>query len=92
MQRLHLIVTGEVQGVGFRWHVQRAARALGLCGEVRNRTDGAVTIEAEGDRAALVRLAEVAREGPSGASVSDVAARWGEGPARYADFVIGPAS
>lgn len=92
MQRLHLIVTGEVQGVGFRWYVQRTARALGLRGEVRNRVDGAVTIEAEGVRAALERLAEAAREGPAGARVAEVEVRWSEGPARYRDFGIGPTS
>jgi acylphosphatase len=90
MQRLHLVVTGEVQGVGFRWFVQRAARALGVHGEVRNRSDGALTVEAEGDRAALERLVAATREGPSGAVVSDVDERWSEGPARYADFRIGP--
>jgi Acylphosphatases len=92
MQRLHLIVTGEVQGVGFRWHVQRAARLLGLHGEVRNRADGAVTVEAEGDRDALESLAAAAREGPAGAIVAGVETRWSEGPARYRDFAIGPTS
>lgn len=89
MQRLHVIVTGEVQGVGFRWFVQRAARALDVHGEVRNRGDGAVVIEAEGDRAPLERLAEAARQGPAGAVVAAVDERWTEGPARYRDFTIG---
>ena len=92
MQRLHLIVTGDVQGVGFRWHVQRAARALGVCGLVRNRADGAVVVEAEGGREALERLLEAAREGPSGAAVAAVDARWSEGPPRYRDFGIGATS
>jgi acylphosphatase len=90
MQRLHLIVTGEVQGVGFRWHVQRAARALGLRGEVRNRADGAVLVDAEGERDALGQLAEAARRGPGAAVVAAVEERWSEGPARYRDFAIGP--
>ena len=89
MQRLHLVVTGEVQGVGFRWYVQRVARSLGLHGEVRNRPDGAVEIEAEGDRACLEGLVEAAREGPAGAAVDRVDARWAEGPARFRDFQIG---
>jgi acylphosphatase len=92
MQRLHLIVTGEVQGVGYRWFVQRAARALDLRGEVRNRGDGAVVIEAEGGRAALAQLAEAARQGPAGALVAEVDERWTDGPARYRDFAIGPSA
>ena len=89
MQRLHLVVTGEVQGVGYRWYVQRAARGLGVHGEVRNRLDGTVTVEAEGERADLERLAEEAHRGPAGAVVANVEERWSEGPARYADFRIG---
>ncbi len=92
MQRLHLVVTGEVQGVGFRWYVQRTARLLGLRGEVRNRADGAVAIEAEGEREPLERLAAAAHEGPAGATVTGVEARWSEGPARYRDFGIGTTS
>jgi len=90
MQRLHLVVTGEVQGVGFRWYVQRHARELGLSGEVRNRSDGAVVVDAEGDRAALERLAALAAEGPAGAFVAAVEPVWSEGPARFRDFGIGP--
>jgi acylphosphatase len=90
MQRLHLIVTGEVQGVGFRWYVRRNALALGLCGEVCNRPDGTVLVEAEGGRAALEQLAACAAAGPAGAFVESVDSRWSEGPARYRDFGIGP--
>ncbi|HVP15046.1 MAG TPA: acylphosphatase [Terriglobales bacterium] len=88
MQRVSLVITGHVQGVGFRWYVQRQAQALGLSGEVGNRSDGAVLIEAEGGRHALEQLLEAAREGPMGAVVRNVEARWSEGPGRYQDFHI----
>ena len=92
MDQLTLVITGYVQGVGFRWYVQRAAAALGLAGEVRNRHDGAVVVEAEGAREALERLVELSRQGPPAAAEVSVDARWSEGPARYADFHVGRSS
>jgi len=92
MPRAHLVISGCVQGVGFRWFVQREARALGLTGEVRNRRDGAVEVEAEGDRETLEQLVEVAREGPAASLVEAVDVRWSEGPPRFGDFLIGPSS
>lgn len=50
------LVSGLVQGVGFRWTVQRVARSLGITGSVRNRTDGSVEIKAHGAPDALDRL------------------------------------
>ncbi len=92
LDRLSLVVTGRVQGVGFRWYVQREAADLGLAGEVRNRADGSVEVEAEGAREALERLAELVRRGPPGARVAGVEARWSQGPARHRDFRIGRSS
>ena len=89
MQHVTLVITGRVQGVGFRWYLHREATALGLDGEVRNRADEAVVVEAEGDRERLERLVEAAREGPAAAIVTRVEVRWSEGPARYRGFHIG---
>jgi acylphosphatase len=88
MDRVLLVITGQVQAVGFRWYVQRAATLLGLSGEVRNRADGAVVVEAEGARDSLERLIEATREGPVTASVTAVDVRWSEGPARHHGFHI----
>ena len=92
MDRAVIVVTGSVQGVGFRWYVLEAARALGLTGEVRNRTDGAVVIEAEGAHDALDKLLEAAREGPVMANVGHVGVSWSEGAAQFPDFRIGRTS
>ncbi|HSS94322.1 MAG TPA: acylphosphatase [Candidatus Dormibacteraeota bacterium] len=75
-ERLHAIVRGDVQGVGFRFFLMREGRALGLRGWVRNRDDGTVELVAEGQRPDLERLLESARRGPSQARVSDVRAEW----------------
>lgn len=76
MRRLHLEIHGSVQGVAFRAHTLRAARALGLDGWVRNRPDGAVEVLAEGDDAALGELLDFCRVGSPAAEVSDVREEW----------------
>jgi len=75
-ERLHAVVRGDVQGVGFRYFLMRQAHALGLRGWVRNRDDGTVEFVAEGPRPELERLLEAARRGPSHAHVSAVQADW----------------
>jgi acylphosphatase len=65
-------VTGEVQGVGFRWAAQGEAERLGLVGRVRNRTDGAVEVTAQGEDAAMTEFAAWLERGPRWARVADV--------------------
>jgi acylphosphatase len=66
------IVTGEVQGVGFRWAAQGEAERLGVVGRVRNRNDGAVEIVAQGDGTAMDAFAAWLEQGPRHARVADV--------------------
>lgn len=70
--RVHLVVTGRVQGVGFRYFVLRQAQALGLTGYVRNLSSAQVEIVAEGEAPALDRLVLATRQGPPGARVDNV--------------------
>jgi acylphosphatase len=70
--RLRLVVSGRVQGVGFRWFVREAARRHRLAGWVRNRDDGSVEVETSGDDASVREFVEAIREGPPGARVDDV--------------------
>ena len=67
---------GDVQGVGFRYFVMRAARPLGLHGWVRNRPEGTVELVAEGERHVLEQLLATVREGPRAAHVGHVEADW----------------
>ena len=76
MERLHAIVHGHVQGVGFRYFVQRRASALDLRGWVRNNDDGTLEAVAEGPRDRLEDLRAALEEGPRTARVQRVEARW----------------
>jgi acylphosphatase len=75
-ERLHGIVRGDVQGVGFRYYLIRRAQALKLEGWVTNRDDGAVEFVAEGRRPDLEQLERAAREGPRMARVATVEVDW----------------
>lgn len=70
--RLQAIITGRVQGVGFRAFTQRQARAAGLRGWVRNLTDGSVEVVAAGRDLALEQFRTTLRNGPRGAVVEDI--------------------
>ena len=67
------LVSGRVQGVGFRWFVQDHAAAEGVHGYVRNLPDGRVEALVEGDDEAVLRVERALRRGPSGADVEQVA-------------------
>ena len=71
-----IVVTGVVQGVGFRFFVMRIAENLGVTGRVRNRFDGSVEVEAEGTRSALEALIREMRIGPRMASVRGINVEW----------------
>jgi acylphosphatase len=72
LQARNYIVRGRVQGVGFRWFVEREARTLGLAGWVRNRADGTVEVLAMGNHEQLSQLHSRLRQGPRAARVDNV--------------------
>ncbi len=76
LARVHLVVTGRVQGVAFRAYTVEEARRLGVSGWVRNLADGRVEVEAEGERAALRSLARWCEQGPPAARVDRVDPEW----------------
>jgi len=82
------LVSGRVQGVGFRFFTEAAAAREGLHGFVRNLPDGRVEIAAEGDAEALERFERHVRHGPPGAEVErvDVEERVPDG--RHSGFSI----
>jgi len=72
IQARRFIVRGRVQGVGFRWFVEREAHILGIAGWVRNNHDGGVEVLAQGTRDQLAGLHGRLREGPRAARVDGV--------------------
>jgi acylphosphatase len=86
MERLHAVIRGNVQGVGFRYFIQRKARQLGLRGWVRNNDDGTVELVAEGSRPVLEQLKMAAEEGPRMARVQRVEAHWSSAAGGLDDF------
>jgi acylphosphatase len=88
MERLHAVVRGSVQGVGFRYFIQRNGQELGLRGWVRNNDDGTVELVAEGPRSELERLKMAAEEGPRMARVQRVEVQWSTATGGLADFEL----
>jgi len=80
----HLIVSGRVQGVGFRYSMLAEAERLGVTGWVRNRRDGTVEAVVDGGAAAVAAMIEWANTGPPGARVTGVVV--GEAEGQFAGF------
>jgi acylphosphatase len=78
VQRITVLVSGQVQGVGYRHFTRKKASELDLAGYVENLPDGRVEVVAEGDRADLEQLIHHLRQGPRGARVHQVDVQWSE--------------
>ena len=87
-ERIHIIVEGHVQGVGFRYFVERNALELGLTGWVRNLQNGNVEIIAEGEKGSLDQLLSSVSSGPTGSSVLNVIKEWSVAENTFARFTI----
>jgi len=73
LEQRHILVSGRVQGVGFRYFVYEAAERHGVTGWVRNRPDRKVEIRAQGTSPSLEDFLEDVRKGPSTSRVDSVA-------------------
>jgi len=78
MVRAHVYVSGDVQGVSFRWYAIQHARRAGVGGFVRNVPDGRVEAVFEGRQDAVEALIAWCREGPPAARVTSVEVAWEE--------------
>ena len=88
MQTRHLIITGRVQGVGFRNYITHKARQFHVTGWVRNRLNGSVEAVIQGTPENVAAMVVRAHRGPPKSVVSSVTA--GEGAGTYTEFVTKP--
>ena len=87
-KRLHIIITGRVQGVFFRQHIQDNARPLEVTGWVRNTANGGVEAVLEGEEEALQKMIAYCRKGPLHASVETVKDEWQDYIEEFEEFEI----
>ncbi|GIW24775.1 acylphosphatase [Meiothermus sp.] len=78
MFRITVLVSGQVQGVGYRYFTRKKAFELGLSGYAENLADGRVEVVAEGEKADLEHLIHHLRQGPRGARVEHLDVQWSE--------------
>lgn len=86
LQRVHVVVRGRVQGVGFRAHVQYSARQIAVTGWVRNVGYDTVEAVAEGERGRLERFVQAVRTGPVGSQVDEAQVEWQNATGEWSDF------
>jgi acylphosphatase len=82
----HAVITGRVQGVGFRWRARETAQSLHIKGWVRNNADGTVETWAEGEKTALDQFLSWLQQGPSYARVDHVDYEWCAPCGKYRGF------
>lgn len=86
--RAHLIISGWVQGVAFRYYTRDIARRLGLTGWVRNLRDGSVEAVFEGEEAKVEEMLRWCHEGPPAARVNQVQVERSQANGEYSRFEI----
>ncbi len=87
IKRFKANIKGVVQGVGFRWFVEREAQMRNIAGYVMNLPDGAVEVDAQGEPKSIEEFISILRKGPQMAIVSKVEIDW-LSPADYKNFRI----
>ncbi len=88
MEVRHLVISGRVQGVGFRYSMAARAQQLGVAGWVRNRQDGSVEAMIAGNAVQIEAMLAWSRRGPSAAVVNHVIVESASG--EFTDFILRP--
>lgn len=86
--RAHIVVTGLVQGVGYRYFVYRKAKDYKLKGYVKNLYSDDVEVMLEGEKGIILDLIQELKTGPISAHVTGIKVEWEEGKSEYEDFQI----
>lgn len=88
MKTTHLLISGHVQGIGYRQFVKHHARKLGIAGWVSNLPDGKVEASIQGEREAIEKLVTLCKKGPFMAEVMDIIVTETEQEEKYSDFLV----
>ncbi len=88
MKQAHVVVSGVVQGVGYRYFVRSNARKLGLTGWVRNTSNGKVEAVLQGSQQQVEKILALLRKGPMLSEVEDIQVVWEESEDKYEDLQI----
>lgn len=84
----HVIISGRVQGVGFRHFTNKNAKALGLKGWIRNLPNGNVEAVFEGEEQEVLKMLELCKKGPVGSFVADMKEQKVDNVKPYDDFSV----
>jgi len=87
-RRMHILYSGRVQGVGFRYAVKTLAAGFEVVGTIRNLPDGRVELTAEGMAEELAAFRSAIREGGLAANIRDETAQWSEARGGFNGFAI----
>lgn len=88
LRRIHLLISGRVQGVGFRYYTLDCAIKMEVTGWVRNVFGGEVEILAEGNQDRLEAFLLLIKKGPPSSHVTNVKERWNAGTGEFTNFRI----
>lgn len=88
MKTVQIIISGVVQGIGFRSWIKRHAKQLSITGWVKNRADGAVELVVQGDTASVEQLLKLVHVGPPLAHVDNVSEEQVQNTPLYDDFIV----
>ncbi|MEA3431536.1 MAG: acylphosphatase [candidate division WOR-3 bacterium] len=88
MIRAHILISGFVQGVCYRWFAEKEANSLGLTGYVKNLYDRGVEVVVEGERGLIEEFIKMLKIGPSSADVRDIKIEWQEYKGEFSGFSI----
>ena len=88
MKQAHVFISGNVQGVGYRYFVRTNAQKLGFTGWVRNTEDGGVEAVLQDKEELIQELIHLCKEGPFMAEVKHIGFEWEDGEEEFPDFSI----
>ena len=86
MKQVHLLISGFVQGVGYRAFVHNNAKKLGLAGWVRNLSDNRVEVVAQGEEGKIKELVQTCEKGPFLSEVKSISIEWQETREKFESF------